>query len=186
MQVNKLVFTIILFVITLLVGGLFVVPQYQQAAALQSTVTQKQAEYDGKSFYYTKVAGLVKVIEENPDALAKIQSALPTMVSFAPEVNFFNQAATDAKLQVNSVELLQVSKAEPDQAIKTVSFRVNLSGSYAALRLFLAALDDSARIFEVDSLAFSAPSAALQNRAAAKNAAQHYNFVLEIKTYVHS
>ena len=154
MEVNKLVSAIVIFVIALVVVFLFVMPKYQKFNDLQIILAQKQAEYNGESAYYAKLSELIKNIDERKDISEKIDSALPSHFSMAPLIYFFQKKATATGLVVKSLVFSPGSGVVPGQKMRSIAFTVDMSGSYEGLRDFLAVLDKSARIFEVNSISF--------------------------------
>jgi Tfp pilus assembly protein PilO len=110
MQFNKPVSIIIMFLVTLLVAFLFVIPTYQQSLNLRTVLGQKQAEFSGKSLYYATIADLTGKIENNSVALDKINSALPDDFYLSTLVYFLQKKADDAGL---ITKLIVFSKVPP-------------------------------------------------------------------------
>lgn len=178
---NKPIAIVILVIANIMVGYLFVVPKYEESAALSEEVSQKQAEYKAQSDYQLKLSSSLKDIESKQDALSRMQVALPKESSLGSLIYFFQEKARENEITIRSlskggsqgagrVAAVNVSSRE----IMTTSFTASLAGAYEGLKNFLRALENSARIFEVGTISL-VPSGAAQNG--------NYNFTLEFKTY---
>lgn len=183
MKINKPISSIITFVIILMMVFLFLIPTYQKMNDLQNSLVQKQAEYDGKFVYYTKIASILKEIDSRKDAMEKIDSALPSDSYFSPLVYFFHKEAVLTGLTATSVRLSQITPPNKKTKIRNIVFNLQLSGTYENFKKFLASLDTSARLFEVNSVSFSTPTTPLQGRL--PQASRTYNFDVEIQTHAY-
>ncbi len=182
MEVNKPVSCAIIFILTIMLVFLFVLPQYQRSNALDAILFQKQVDYNSESAYYANIANLTSSVQSRQDALGKINSALPAPFSIAPLIYFFKKEGDASGLVVQSVVFSQIQPYAIGSQINTVDFKVNLLGNYQGLKNFLAALDDSARLFEVNSLTFTASGNGAAAIKQVKDQQQTYNFTLEIQT----
>lgn len=188
MEINKPVTTIILLIVTLILAFLFVVPKYQESVNLQVILNEKQAEYDGESDYYTKIFGLLKNIKDRKDSLDKMNSALPSNVSFAPLIYFLQEKVTENGLTVKLITFSDIDPSaygkvlpvDSDQ-IKNIVFAVDLSGSYQGLKKFLYSLEKSARLFQINNITVTSFQS-LQSGSEPQIISQNYDFKLEVKT----
>ena len=192
MEINKPVATIILLIIALILIFLFIIPKYQESGDLQANLAQKQAEYDGQSDYYMKIFELLKSIRDRKDALGKINSALPSDISFASLIYFLQEKGVENGLAVKSIifsqnspeTYRQVLPAESDKRVKNIMFNINLSGSYQSLKNFLSSLEKSVRLFQIDAISFISTQS-LQGTKKSQNQLQIHDFNLEVKTYTY-
>ena len=187
MEINKSVSTIILFIITAMVVFLFVVPKYQEGKDLENSLVQKQVAYNEDSAYYAKISELAKTIDSQKNNLEKINASLPSDFSLSPLVYFFQKKGAENGLIVKSVVFSQLSPPSPANNIRDILFTVNVLGNYQGLKGFLASMDRSARLFEVNSISFTAPPAAgaAQETPQQKSQQQIYTFELVIKTHTY-
>src|SRR5437660_174941 len=128
MEINRPITTILILVISLILIFLFATPKYQKSSSLQDMLAQKEAEYNANTAYYAKISELIKSIESRKDTLEKINSALPSDVSLAPLVYFFQKKATEAGLTTKSVMFSQISAATAKEDIRDITFTVTVSG----------------------------------------------------------
>jgi len=178
MKINKPILAALVFIVTLAGLFLFLIPKYQQLHELQNSITQKEADYNGKRAYYANISEIYKNIESKKDTLEKVDSALPSSFSFASLVYFFQTKGDENGLTLKSISFPQISLATPDQQVRNVPIRLALEGNYQGLKNFLFSLDRSARLFEVGSISFASSSTILQGLG------QHqiYSFTLEVET----
>lgn len=182
MKINKPVSIIIIAVITLLIVFLFAIPKYQESLVLQETVSQKQAEFTGKSNYYATIADLTQKIESNPESVAKINSALPPDFYLSSLVYFLQQKASEAGLVARLVVFSKITEPLPDRKPRSVNFTVNVAGNYQGLKTFLDSLDTSSRLFEVNSIYFRSESASDTSQKPIKISQKTYSFSIELET----
>jgi len=84
----------------------------------------------------------------------KIDSAIPSSVSYGPLVYFFQKKAAESGLVVQSLSLTKSSFINADSNLKEINFSINLLGQYSALKNFLASVEKSARLFEIIGINF--------------------------------
>lgn len=192
MEFNKPISAVVILIIAFLCIFLFALPKYKQSVAMQIKEGDLQAEYNGKELYYAKLAELLKEVTDRQEALGKINSALPKEVSLAPLVSFFQKKAAENGLNLKSIVFSPASLAGPamsaakssSREVRPVGFSLNVSGGYLGLKNFLAALESSSRIFQVESIYFTS-SLAQQSSVKSRNQLTVYDFRLEVKTYTY-
>lgn len=189
MEINKPIAIIIVLIISLVLIFLFVIPKYQESVALQEKVVQKQKEYNREVVYREKISEALKNVKDRQDVLERINSALPADVSFAPLVYFAQEKASENGLVVGSMTFsplriasANVSSSSPDVEVKDIVFTLNLTGGYQGFKNFLRALENSARLFEINNLSF-APLSSSESKAKSPGQTQIYNFRLDVKTH---
>jgi len=186
MEVNKPALIIIILAISLTTFFLFALPKYQDSKRLELDLAQKQSQYEGLVNYYLGLSDILNKIQQQKDVLDKINSALPTNFTLSPVVEFLQQKAEEANLTIKAVTFSQqqalgsLASSGSNMNVKDVNLKIDLSGSYQGIKEFLASLENSARIFEVDSISFTSDQAVLP-----KNSSQSYDFLMNIKTHTY-
>lgn len=186
---NKPIIIIIFLILIVMVAFLFVIPKYQQYHDLQDEIAKKQAQYSGESIYFARISDILTGLESRASVLDKIQSALPADVSLASLVDFLQKKANENGVLITSTVFSQLPSLALDQTTKTnalsgakdILFTVSVTGGYDGLKSFLLAMDNSARLFEVDTLSFSKVES-LSGVKTAKTQPQQYNLKLEVRT----
>lgn len=187
MEINKPITIITFLIIIVIVTFLFVVPKYQEYHDGQTKILEAEAQYSGQSIYYARISEVLAGLEGRKDVLNTIQSALPVGFSLGPVVSFLQKKSSENGVRITSIVfsqaspllLTETSGANDAGQIKDVAFTLTLAGNYQGLKNFLLAMDNSARLFEMDTVSFSA----VDSTALAKNKAQEYVLKLEVKTH---
>ncbi|MEK7664056.1 MAG: type 4a pilus biogenesis protein PilO [Patescibacteria group bacterium] len=189
MEINKPVSIIIILIITLVIFFLFVLPKYQESKDLEIELAKKQFQYEKRVDYYLKLSDILNQIEQKKDILGKIDTALPSNIELAPLFYFFEQKTKDSGLLIKSLtfsqpeELVQISAKDRDKEIKDIVFRADLYGSYQSLKKFLYYLENSARLFEVNSISLTSDQSS--DSGPLKIISKSYDFTLEITTHAY-
>ncbi|MEK7562700.1 MAG: hypothetical protein AAB509_03410 [Patescibacteria group bacterium] len=184
-----------LFVILLMIFFL-VAPKYQEFKALRQQIGEKQAAYDAKFAYYSEIAKVYDQIMAKKDIVDKIDNAIPYNVSYGPLVYFFQKKGLENGLIVRGLSLSKSSAINPESDIKEIVFSLDILGGYSALKSFMASLEKSARLFEIDDISFgssvlaqTAIISSIASKTSLKTATVQpqildtYPFKLEVKTY---
>jgi Tfp pilus assembly protein PilO len=196
MEINKPITTVILLVIAGILLFLFVVPKYYEFQDSKVTLAKKQAEFNGESAYYGKIAEIDQSLNDRKEMLDKIDSSLPVNPALAPLLYFFQKKGNETGLIVKSITfsnaaaptpstpLAQAAGANAKKEVKDVVFMVNLAGNYQGLKNFLAGVEKSARLFEVESIALN-PLQSAQTLTQSNSKLQTYDVKLQIKTHTY-
>lgn len=189
MEVNKPVSISVVLIIALTIFFLFALQKYQESMDLEMELTRKQAQYENQVDYYFKLSDILESIKQKQDILEKIESALPSEFAFAPIIYFLQEKAAKSDLNIKLINFLQPEDSQQDSSenqkpeVKNVMFKVELQGNYQSLKTFLYALEQSARLFEVKSIAFVSPQSSALGRF--QSASKSYDFSLDIETHTY-
>ncbi len=180
MELHKPVTIAIFLILIIVLFFLFVIPKYQEYRELAQTIFQKQAQYSGESIYYARITNILTELQNRAQTLDKINSALPKATAVGPLVDFIQTMGAANGVTITSAVFSQslpsavldpLASAAANQ-IKDVAFTVNATGSYQGLKQFMIALDNSARLFEVNTVSFSTAEKP-----------QQYSLKLEVTTH---
>ena len=166
MKVNKLILSGGCLALTLILILTLTWPKYQAFKNLQLNIKVKEAELQSKQEYFSQIKEISKQLEEYTDSLNKISSALPETPSLPSLFNFLQLSASQTGLVLGEIILGGVSKGE-------IRVTCKLIGDYPGFKNFLLALENSARMLEVESMAFKSP----------EKPTESFTFVVQIKTY---
>lgn len=138
MEIDKPIATaVILFVILVLIFYL-VAPKYQTFQNLLIQLGEKEAEFRAKDAYFIEIARIHKELMQYQDNLKKIETALPDKLSFSSLVNFLYQKGSENGIIIQRITILKSASVSTDTNIKETTISLNLFGSYAAFKKFLA------------------------------------------------
>lgn len=189
MEINKPVSAVVAIIVSLILILLFVMPKYRAAGDLQAKLIEKQAEYSGKSAYYTRISELFSEIKKRRNSLEKIDSSLPSDSSFSQSVYFIQKKGSENGLIIKSISFSQLSAmvsgrgsaniTDGKKEAGSVSFTVDLFGGYQGFRKFIYDLEKSSRLFQIKKISFAAMESP-QGKEKQKNQSPSYNFKMEI------
>lgn len=155
---NKLIIIIGVVVLALALGLFLLWPKYQDLQTLRSNIRERETELQSKEGYFALVRAASSTLDQYQEPLAKIVSALPDDPSLPPLLNFFQSTAAQTGLLLEKVSLGGVvTSSEKPTAPKEVRVTIQLRGSYQSLKDFLATLENSARLIEIEKLSFTTP-----------------------------
>ena len=163
---NKLIIIGGCLVLTLILGLILTWPKYQTFQTLQLNIKIKEAEFQSKQAYFSEIKEISEQLEEHTDALGKISSALPENPSLPSLFNFLQLSAAQTGLVLGEIILGGVSQGE-------ILVTTRVIGDYPDFKNFLLALENSARMIEVEGVAFASP----------QKPTESFTFVVQIKTY---
>lgn len=185
MEINKPISILLLLVILLMSLFLFVVPKYQEVNKLGTEIAEKEILYQKAEAYNANIFTLLSSIKEREEVLAKVDSALPSSFQFAPLIYFLQKRSSEHGLLLKSVTFSQSpvvygeATNETSAAVKEVVFALTISGAYEGMKGFLASLENSARLFEINKISF----VSLQPTRSEFGPSAINDFKLEMKAY---
>lgn len=154
---NKIIITAISFIAAIALGFFLVLPKNESLKLKISERETKEANLKNRNNYYQEVAEISNELKKYPEELAKIDFALPREVSLPLMYDFFQKKASESGLVLKDEKFDSASVPTDSSVKKEYHFSLGLSGSYPAFKNFLAVLEKSAKIVEVERISFSSP-----------------------------
>jgi len=145
----------LLLVFGLGLGTLF--PKSQQLQTLKNMIQERQQELKAEQEYFLKIGRIKNKLEEYPEALSKINSALPVSHSVPSLLNFFQKASSQSGLVFKEVSPFTISPAGEATGIKKIQLSFTVVGSYTSFKNFISIVEKSARLIEIENISFSSP-----------------------------
>ncbi len=182
---------LILFIILVLII-FFVLPKYRDFRSSQADLGKIEAEFNGKYAYYSEISKAFRDLQDQKESVDKIDSALPKKSPIADIVYFFQNNSREKGLIIKDLFLAKFSAPDPESGVKEIVFSLNLIGTYSSLKSFLYSMEESARLFEVNSITFGSSISQGSSETSTNNKIQNqpqfqseqtYSFQLEIKTH---
>lgn len=170
---NRLILTIVCFAVALGLGLGVLLPKYQRFELSQAGIEKKDIELQYKKEKISQLRTISGELKENQESLSKILTALPVTPSVPSLFNFLQRTSSETGLVLENIDLGGIAPLEESSELKATRIKLQVAGSYSAFKDFLSALENSARIFEVKSISFSAP----------KEGEKSFSFSLSIITY---
>lgn len=160
-------------VLALILGLLLVWPKYQDYQILKGNIEEKQIELDSKEQYYAEIKTASTKMGTYEESLAKVSSALPKDASVSSLVNFFQMTASESGLLMKKIALGGFVDVK-NSSLKEFQASFQLTGSYEALKSFVAVVENSSRMIEITNVSLTAGDEELETPA---------SYTLEIKAY---
>ena len=171
-NINSIFITSLTLILISIVIILFLIkPAYQKFNFNKTQLKESEAELQYRRDYIKQIAAIKKRLDEDKDAVAKIDFALPTDVSIASLFNFLQTAAQKNGLLLADVTMptkvsLVLHKKATAQNGKSIiqkrktnldyySFTTQVRGPYEHSKRFISDVEKSARMVEIDDVDFS-------------------------------
>ena len=166
MIINKLIVTVGCLTLALVLGFTLTWPKYQAWQALRLNIEAKTTELHSQEEYFSQIKEISEELAKYTESLNKISSALPENTSLPSLFNFLQLTASQTGLVLEEITLGGVAEGE-------IRIACQLTGSYSAFKNFLLALENSARMIEVEEISFASP----------EKAGESFEFSVQIKTH---
>ncbi len=176
----KLFITIILLFGVAVMGGLYLLPEWNEFRAWQNTNASLQAisaEFDELIRQKDALIRTINTISKGD--LERIERSLPRSPQAAELLVFLENAGATANVSLKRVDLVSVTSGSRESGsaaprpggvmldtksgakdISEFPFSVEISGSYGGFKTLLTDLEKSLRIVDVQSLSFGSPALA--------------------------
>jgi len=147
-----------LFVFSLILGPTLLWPKYQTLKEYQNNINLKEIEIEEQEQYFADIAAIKAKLEQNSEAMAKIDSALPDSIEIPSLLNFIQLACSQSGLVLESISPFSVAAVSGMTNVKEISMSLKVSGSYVAVKSFLSVIEKSARLVEAEDISFTSPT----------------------------
>ncbi len=141
-----------------MVGFFLVWPKYQSVSLIKSKIDEKKKELKYRGEYFVHIKSLHDELNEHKVNLSKIDSALPEELSLAALYSYIQKTVAENGLVLKNTGFTvpkRSSLAKDELKVQEIHFSLVLSGSYPAFKNFIFSLENSARLWEVESFNLS-------------------------------
>ena len=154
---NYLIYVITTFCLSLLLIFVLVLPAYNSLSDLNNQIFEKKISLQSQQEYFWELEDIAERIEDQEESLEKIRSAMPEGSDLANLMNYFQKSASKAGVSMNSVSPALIAST---QEKKVHASKVNLiiAGEYPAFKKFLAIIEKSSRLIEIEDISFQSPN----------------------------
>ena len=158
MQIDRpIAIAVIIFAILLIVFFLLA-PEYNTFELLQTNLGEKTAEFNAQHDYYAAIEKTYFDLQTHQDDLNKIDDALPSDSDLGRIIYFIQQTGSANGVIIENLSLSKITPSQTQSGspsnIKNITFSLNLQGDYSSLENFMTALENSSRLFEINSISF--------------------------------
>jgi len=153
---NRPIIIAICIVIVIALGVLLIWPKYQILKASLVNVEKKAAELNYLNDYFADIKKISEDFKKYEAEFLKVESALPSDPFLPSLLKFIQTKASENGLILKGFSSASVSSFAKDGDIKEQYLSIELSGFYPAFKNFLAVLEKSERLIEIEQISFSA------------------------------
>ena len=171
---NKIIIIVASLIVALTLGLLLVWPKYQELQVLRVTIKEKELVLESQQNYFAQIREISTRLQEYPEPLAKISSALPKEPNLASLINFLQINSSQTGLILKKIVLGGTTEPKEEGVLKETEVIIQVSGSYKSLKDLLTVVESSSRMIEVQNVSVEAPQ---------KDQKGSPTFTLDIKTY---
>lgn len=129
-----------------------VMPAYDYMGALRSALDDRNQILDNRTTIINNIASLMKQYSDNASAITQFSYVVPATKSPAELVSTIQALASQNGLTLNSIALTQTQLSQDQNPYAAQPVEIALTGSYLALRAFLAALEHNTRLIDISSI----------------------------------
>ena len=148
--------TILFLMTALVIFSIFIWPEYQRIKSLETKIEEINYQIKNQEDYLSYLKDIDKKIKEEYSVkISLIDYALPEDPNLPLLYDFMFKTCSQNGLILTSISN-DVSEPKDEETGKT-SLGLELSGTYSSFKDFISALENSARIFEIESISFSSP-----------------------------
>lgn len=150
----------ILVILLLLALGIVILwlPQYRDFNDLRLEIKGKKAALETKEQYFSNLERTARRLQEYSSEVSKIDSMLPLSPAVSGLLNFLTKISSENGLLLQRFEAENISPLEAGSDIFKIPLTISVVGPYPAFKNFLAKIQASSRLLEVERVSFSAPA----------------------------
>lgn len=147
---SKSIFFFTIFVGTsVLFGMLFVVPAFNDFTLLGKSIEQREQEIQSNEDYFEQINALNSQLGSYRSGLENIDYALPDNADLPLFYHTMQQYAAQGGLLLSDLSITAQESA--DGGVQPIQVSLAAEGSYDSIKNFMTTLQDSAKIFTIES-----------------------------------
>jgi len=150
--------TIVFFLIVIALVAMVLWPKFQELGVVQKNLKEKRAEFQTREEYLLKLGEIKDKLKERQSEFSKINFALPANPSLPSLFNYLQKASSESGLVLEKISPFTISSSPDFPNLQETVFNVAVAGSYSSFKNFLAVLEKSARLIEIENISFSSPA----------------------------
>ena len=176
-RINYLSLATILFFLSVFLISLFLVPKYQAVSKLRNSLSDYEKALAEQRDYFKNLDEDLEKIDEYKDLMEKISLAIPKESSIVDFFNLIDNLASANGLSLEQVGSFRISESKEISNLKEMETSFTVSGPYASFKEFISAIQNSARLIEVEEISFKSEA------GPGKEKAGIFDFSLKVKVY---
>lgn len=149
---SKPIILFIVFLGVVLIGIFLIWPEYQKLTNLQVQVKEKKEELKAKEQYIAMLRNAVEEFKKYDAEIAKINSALPSDPDLPSLFEFLQKTSSQNGLILKGLGGFLTASDGQNPNMKETRLDFSVSGPYPSFKNFLASLEKSSRLIDVESI----------------------------------
>ena len=156
---QKLFPLLFFFTILIIIGVFFglILPRLEQIQELQKNIRNKEIEYEMIKTSIQNLEEISQKLKKFPEQIFKIEQALPQNPNLEQVLVVIRNLAVQNGVLLKGIDFGSPRKFKQERDILILPIDLKVLGTYQSFKSFLSAIERSARIFNVELIAFSAP-----------------------------
>lgn len=128
----------------------FVLPNYDEMRVFRTAVAERKSLLQSRKEIMVTIDNLKQDYEKNKEEIDKISTIIPSEKHIPELVSAIENIAGTTGLVLTTFNIADNSNKETDKEVKSLSISAKLVGSYDAYRGFIAAIETSQRLIDVE------------------------------------
>jgi len=173
-------FTVFSFLFFITIGITILWPKLQETGEIKENIRAKEAEIKTAEEYFSDLNKTKADLEKYEIELSKIDSALPNNPSVPTFFDFLQKVSSQSGLILERLSSFVTAPSTNFPGFQETVFSFDVRGSYSSLKTFLSVLEKSARLIEVENIAFSS---AVKSEIISPKEKDLFTFSLRVRVY---
>lgn len=173
---NRPIYILVSLLIALISGIFFLSPKNEALDFLKKQIQEKRTELQSKEEYLNALGKISGDLKNYETQLLKIDSALPDSPEMPALFDFLQKSASQSGLVLKGLDADLNPLEKIGGVFRQTRLNLFLVGSYSSLKIFLSALEKSARLIEVESISFTSSTEAGESLINAKMRIKVYSY----------
>ena len=151
---NRYIPIVLLFISSIVVVILGVMPSYQEFVDLKEQVKVKEVEIANRELYVKNLREIEALLNEKELKIAKLDVIIPNSLEIPLLYNLLQKISSGSGLLFREI-FSSIGKDEDfNSGLHTISVNMEIEGSYAGIKEFLISTRKAERLLDIKSLGF--------------------------------
>jgi len=173
-------FTVFSFLFFITITPTVLWPKFQEIQGVKENIEAKEAEIKTAEEYFSDLEKTKTKLEEYQTEIAKIDSALPDDPSVPTFFDFLQKVSSQSGLILERLSSFVTAPSTNFPGFQETVFSFDVRGSYSSLKNFVSVLEKSARLIEMENIAFASAVKSEINPPKEKDL---FTFSLRVRVY---
>ena len=151
---NRAIFIPIFFFLSVVVLGVFALPNYYLYQNLESKIKIQKLQIIQGEQYFKNLRSAYQLFQTHPENIEKIKGAIPRTPSLPSLFNYLQQSAAQSGMVLKNIGMSRSTREKTfsNKKIRRFTLTLGLRGDYEGLKKFIGLLERSSRLMSIRSL----------------------------------